>query len=317
MILYMGVDAGGTSTRMLAQTPNGPPDLHLHDGGANLLRHGETHVATRIAALVRQVQASRPEATPGALVAGVAGAGQIDAQQSLAARIREELGNAAPPIVQIVHDGVVSLETAFPADSGMLIIAGTGSALLARSRKGILSRAGGWGYLIGDEGSGHTIGKKGIAAVAHELDGGPRTTLTHRLGKRHGIEGRQALLQAIFVEQWPVQTMAPIVLEAATEGDAVAQRIVKSEVAALAQQALWLYRRASDIKHRICLTGGMSQSRHYRTAFTCALNTVLPDFTLSRTERPSTYGAARLAQQLAKNRLRPADLRVTDSGDGR
>ncbi len=313
LLQYVGIDAGGTLTRLLARTVDGRADLVLRGDGTNLLRHGEEHAARLMASLLRQVLVARSDLPLGAVVAGVAGAGEPEAQQPLAKRIRELLGGAAPKIIEVIHDGVIALETAFPASSGMLMIAGTGSAVLARTKRGTIARVGGWGYLLGDEGSGYAIGRRGMAAVAHAADGGPTTTLAARLAERHDIIGRRALLFAAYTDLWPLQHMAPIVLEASEEGDAVAQKIVATEVMALTQQARWLQQLEPDICPRICLSGGLSRSAYYYAAISQALQTILPEFQLGRQTKPSIRGAVSLAQQLAEGTVMPAALRVTGS----
>ena len=315
MSLYIGVDAGGTMTRLLARGSNSHSDLHFRAGGANLMRDGEEKVVTCLMGLIDKVSAARPGEEFRGMVAGVAGAGHINSQRTLAEKLREALGDKAPPVLEIVHDGVIALDTAFPNCSGMLVIAGTGSALISRTKDGQLARVGGWGYLIGDEGSGYTIGKRGLSAVAHALDGGPYTTLVQRLADNHDINGRYELIKSIFREQWALQAMAPIVLEAATEGDTVAMELLQSEVSLLVQQASWLYAQAPNIKRQICLSGGLSRSKIYRKAFVQSLRKKLPDFELCRSEIASTYGAVRLAQLLHEKKIDPPSLRVSDSDD--
>ncbi len=312
---YVGIDAGGTLTRLLARTIDDRADLVIRGKGANLLRHGEEQTARLLASLVRQALAAHPGTPLAAVVAGVAGAGEPEAQQSLAKKIRGLLGSAAPQIIEILHDGVIALETAFPASSGMLMIAGTGSAVLARTNRGTIARVGGWGYLVGDEGSGYAIGRRGMTAVAHAADGGPATTLAERLAERHGINGRRALLAAVYTDLWPLQHMAKVVLEASEEGDAVAQKIVATEVMALTRQARWLQQLEPHICPRICLSGGLNRSAYYYAAISQAVQKVLPEFQLGRQTKPSIRGAVSLARQLAEGTVVPAALRVTGSAD--
>ncbi len=307
--LYIGIDAGGSKTRLLARTAGSAQALQLKATGANLLRHGEDHVARLFARLVRQAQQSYPGHSLGAVVAGVAGAGETRAQRSLSGRIRGLLG--AIPVLEIVHDGVIALEAAFPGESGMLLIAGTGSAVLARTAGGVFTRAGGWGYLFGDEGSGYAIGRRGLAAIAHALDGGPATLLCDLVQDRHGIRGRHALLKGVSSGRLPIQHMAPSVLTAAEAGDTVAQDIVGEEVLALAWQARWLQQRTPDISPRICPTGGMIRSSYYLESLARTLQGMLPGFRLCRQAQPSTVGAVTFAMQLAEGAVEPAALRVT------
>ena len=313
-VQHVGIDAGGTCTSLRAEASDGRPPLMLRDQGANLLRHGAAHTARLLASMLQQVLDARPDLPLGTVVAGVAGAGRRSDQHDLARRIRRRLGRAAPQALEVVHDGVVALEAAFLGLSGMLIIAGTGSAVLARTRRGRLARVGGWGYLVGDEGSGYALGRRAMRAIAHAADGGPTTTLGGYLQKHHGIAGRADLLAAIYKNRWPLQHLAPIVLRASEEGDAVAREIVTLEVNALAQQARWLHDSTAEIRPRLCLPGGLSRSAHYRAALSSALQSMLPAIALLRQTQPATLGAAFLARRLADGTLTAAALHFSDSG---
>ena len=310
--LCIGIDAGGTATQALVRHSDGTPDVALLAKGANVMRHGKAHVSNVLTSLLRTALEAAPLE---AVVAGVAGAGNAHTQHWLADSIRVQLGAHAPAVLEVVHDGVIALEAAFPGGSGMLMIAGTGSGVVARTVDGVLARAGGWGYRFGDEGSGYALGRKGVAAAAHALDGGPATTIQARIASQHGYHDRAALISAVYEAHWPLQQVAPLVLGAAQNGDAVAQRIVREEVQALARQALWLHQRTRNIDPRVSLTGGLSRSSYYVDETAHALAHLLPTCRLSRLEQPNTFGALSLAGRLAAGAIAPGALRVTDSGD--
>ena len=314
---YVGIDAGGTKTRLLVRTNGGHEEFELRRDGVNLIRHGEEHTAQLLVSLLHQTVKVNSGVPVCAVVAGIAGAGEPAAQASLVNRIRQLMGSAAPPIIEVIHDGIIALETAFPQSSGMLMIAGTGSVVLARTHDGTLKRAGGWGYLIGDAGSGFAVGRRGVTAITHAADGGPATSLGASLAKHFGIRERAALLAEVYTERWPLQHVAPIVLQASEEGDTVAREIVQEEVLALAQQAQWLRQRTPALNPHLCLAGGMAQSAHYRTMLQLALRSVLPDFRFSHQTQHSARGAASLARQIAEGTLEATALRFSDSGDYR
>ena len=177
----------------------------------------------------------------------------------------------------------------------MIIIAGTGSSLMARSDEGTLLRAGGWGYIFGDEGSGYALGACGLNAVAATFDGGPSTALRHLLAERYGIATPDVLKHQVYREHWPVQQVAPLVIEAAQAGDAEAKRIIAEQTAALARQAGWLARRARPIAPRVALLGGLSQAAFYREALAAALRAEMPDWHVQEPVHSALVGALRLA----------------------
>ena len=101
------------------------------------------------------------------LVVGVAGVGRKDERENLAAAL-EDLDVAEEVVVET--DAEIALEDAFNGGAGIILIAGTGSIAHGRGPSGQRSRCGGWGPLVGDEGSGAWIGRRvlGIVAAAHD-----------------------------------------------------------------------------------------------------------------------------------------------------
>ena len=297
--LYIGLDAGGTKTELLAQVSAHAPPVSLIGPAGNLQRQGREATAEVLATLVRQALAQQPGATLEAVCAGVAGAGNAADQQALAASMQRLLHNLAPFRLQITHDGAIALEAAFEGGSGVMIIAGTGSILFGRTHDGNTVRAGGWGYLLGDEGSGHALGLHGLRAVAHAYDGGPPTHLQTLLATRHGLDTPGALVHSVYREAWPVQQMARLVLDAAEDGDDIARRIVREQTQALARQAAWLAERSGPIAPRLALLGGLSRSTYYKQALSEALRAALPGWRIEQPLHPPVVGALRLAMATA------------------
>ena len=293
--LYIGLDAGGTKTEALARTSQQADPTRLSGPAANLQRQGVEATARVLATLIEQALAQHPDARLHAVCAGVAGAGSPDDQHTLATHVRSLLGDEAPALVQITHDGAIALEAAFEGGSGVIVIAGTGSILFARTRRGEVLRAGGWGYLLGDEGSGHVLGIHGLRAVAHAFEGGPPTRLHTLLAERHGLATPDALKRSVYRENWPVQQMARLVIEAAEQGDAEAQRIIAEQTGALAQQVTWLAGQTVEVEPRLALLGGLTQSAFYKEALADALLGALPGWRVREPLHPPVVGALRMA----------------------
>lgn len=295
--LFIGLDAGGSKTELLAHTTEAEAGaLVLHGEAANLQRLGLATTTRVLCDLIQQAQAQRPSLEVGGICAGVAGAGRAEDQQQLAAAVRAELGRGYPP-VGIVNDAEIAVEAAFEGASGMILIVGTGSMALARLEDGSLCRAGGWGYLLGDEGGGYQLGLHGLRAILAMHDGGPPTALRDRLAARYGLATPEDWIRAVYREQWPLQQVAPLVVDAAAEGDAEAQRILKEQTAALARQVGWLVGRCGPIAPRLALLGGLTREDHYRTTLLAALRHHLPGWALQKPLHRPVVGALRLACQ--------------------
>ncbi len=296
--LYIGLDAGGSTTELLGRVvpgADGTGDLCLQGPGTNPNRVGTEEAAQGMADLVRQAMRRIPSARLVSVYAGVAGAGSAEEQQDLAARLRRALGDEAPPSVHVVHDALIALEAAFGEGSGLIVIAGTGSVVFARAEDGTVRRGGGWGYAIGDEGSGYALARAALRAIGHAFDGGPPARLRTLLAEEHGLHTREAIIERVYHTKWPLQEAAGLVLRAAAAGDAIAQRILEEQTAALAQQVVWLAEREPPVEPRLALIGGLTNEAVYVEAFHAALYRALPDWTIHPTPEAPVTGALRLA----------------------
>ena len=297
--MCIGIDAGGSNTELLARTVledgDAPKEVHLWGPGANPKRIGVEEAVDRLADLVRRAMRHHSPARCLSLCAGVAGAGSDEDQQDLAARLQRALSGAALGSVRIVHDANIALEAGLGADSGVIVIAGTGSVVFARAKDGTVRRVGGWGYLIGDEGSGYALGRAGLHAVAHALDGGSPTRLQALLAERHGLATREAILNSVYHAKQPHQEIAALVLEAAAAGDAVAACILGEQTTLLAGQVTLLADQCSAIEPRIALFGGLINEAIYVEALRGALQRCLPGWSALRAPDAPVVGALSLA----------------------
>jgi N-acetylglucosamine kinase-like BadF-type ATPase len=291
----IGLDAGGSKTELLAGSRPDEGGLTLFGPSANPKRGGHGKAVQALVSLVREAMAQRPGVPVAAICAGIAGAGRPEDQEAISRDMREALGPDAPDHLIIVHDARIALEAAFEGGSGIMVIAGTGSVALAQTDDGSLHRVGGWGYLLGDEGSGHAIGLAGLRAITDALDGGPQTMMQPLLTERLGIETPSDLIRNVYDEHWPVQKMAPLVIEAATRGDEPAQQIVHEEARLLARQVAWLASSCSGVQPRVALMGGLTQNAYYREELTRALGETLPGWDVQNPLHRPVVGAWRLA----------------------
>src|SRR5271157_3119977 len=176
MPYYLAIDGGGTKTRCLLADET--TVLANAMGGSNMVRLGEQSAREALHTAVRRVctTAKISPAQIRAVCIGAAGA----ARPEIATKIRNilaELMGAAPANIEVVSDAEIALEAAFGAGPGVIAIAGTGSIAYGRDTAGRIVRAGGWGFAISDEGSGHWIGRHAISAVVNAHDQGIETAL--------------------------------------------------------------------------------------------------------------------------------------------
>jgi N-acetylglucosamine kinase-like BadF-type ATPase len=131
----------------------------------------------------------------------------------------------------VVNDALVALVAAVGEEPGVVIVCGTGSICYGRNERGLAARAGGWGYILGDEGSGYWIGRRALAAAVREVDGrGPRTALTDDVLAHFGVPDAAGLVRIVYNREVPranVATLGPTVQRARDRGDAVAMQILE------------------------------------------------------------------------------------------
>lgn len=295
----VGLDAGGSNTSLLATCEDCSEPIDRHGAATNFQRAGVEQSARTLATLVRRTLRPYRPIDRLSVCAGVAGAGRPVEQTALADHLRRALKDEADVVrVEVVHDAHIALATAFGSGSGLVIIAGTGSVVFARAQDDTTYRAGGWGHLLGDAGSGYAVGRAGLRAVAEAFDGGTNTSLRAHVDEQYGIDGREALIHQVYQDDLALQDVAPLVIEAAANDDPVASNILTSQAAALTQQVEGLLERADGIAPRVALLGGMLRNEHYAQVLRRALRTRVPDWSVEILRHEPVVGALRRARHL-------------------
>jgi glucosamine kinase len=188
---------------------------------------------------------------------GAAGAGREPEQRELAGAL---VAAQVARRVRVAGDSEVTLAAAFGDGPGILINAGTGSIAFARGPDGRLHRAGGYGWQLGDEGGGYWLGRRALAAAVRATDEpGESSTLLERLLVALGLRHLDDLIRwTATASPAQVASLAPHVLNAAREGEAVAQRAVAEAAAELARLVGALARHFPDAEPvAVATVGGL------------------------------------------------------------
>lgn len=298
----VGLDAGGSKTLLLARCNDRSHRIERRGPPANPQRGGVEETAGVLGTLTQEAVRPCQPVDLLSVCAGVAGAGRAEEQEGIADRLQRSLMDEADSVhVQVVHDASIALDAAFGSESGVVVIAGTGSVVFGRATDGTTRRVGGWGHLLGDAGSGYAVGRAGLRAVAEAFDGGAETALRTCLGKRYGIDDRGTLIHRVYQERFAIQDIAPLVISAAEDGDTVASNILATQTARLAQQVEWLLSQNRSqnrsIAPRIALLGGMLQNQGYAQRLHRTLRDTLPDWSIERLQHEPAVGALRRARR--------------------
>ncbi len=295
MPLFIGIDAGGTTTEALAARTDEAGNLEQewsHRGtGIQARRLSPPDVVDRVAVLIERLSREAPDAPLGGVVAGIAGAADI--ADDLTERLRQRIGSAN---VEIVHDGILALETAFGPSEGIAVVAGTGSVVLGRDADGQAHRMGGWGYRLGDEGSGYALGRAALRAVGDAMDGGPSTDLALSIEQSLGISNRKQLLAHVYDDNTPLSEAASLLIEASSQ-DTVARHILKDETEKLASLVSRMQTR-TVLPSRAVLFGGLRHAPAYVSALQEALHAIDREWELHVASDDPVRGALKRALRL-------------------
>jgi glucosamine kinase len=307
--IFLGIDGGGSKTSCVIGDENSVLGTGTSEG-SNVVRVGKARARESLQAAIRQacaaanMSASRIEKT----CVGIAGG----ARTEIAEVVQRLVSEFVPGEVVVVGDMVIAMEAAFGGGPGVIVIAGTGSIAYGRNPAGQTARAGGWGFAISDEGSGHWIGRSAVAASMRAFD-------------EAGAEGTSPLLEGIM-KSWGVTTheqmvvaangalkiagthdfaaLLPAALHAAEAGDAAARTILMQAGAELATLAKIVIGRmfGSGESVPVALSGGVfCNCEVVRRVFYDQLRAEYPQILPNTTPVDPAEGALELARKSARS----------------
>ncbi len=272
MTLFAGVDGGGSKTLAVLIDQNGQEvgrgradsaNYQLFSAQGYSAQQAAHLAAEQVAQAIRQALPAGESA--GSLLAAFAGLAGIDTPVALEL-VNEQLANTAlvpSQKWQLVNDAQLVLY-GLPNRQGLGLIAGTGSIAVGCNSEGRTARSGGWGYLLGDEGSGYQIGQAALQAITRAADGrGKATRLLPRVLSEWQLAEPAQLIEAVYSrtagQNQKIARLAPLVFELAAEGDPVAKRLAKQAALQLAVAVRAVYRQlyATGQPYNLAFGGGL------------------------------------------------------------
>jgi len=276
-------------------------------GPSNYQAVGLEKAMAAIQAAVQQAweAAALPPQRAAAACLGLAGVDRAE-DHSLVERAVRSLGLARQ--VHIVNDAVIALAAATRTGIGVVVIAGTGSIAYGMNAQGNQRRAGGWGHLIGDEGSAYDIGRRALQAVMRAYDGrGPQTALTPAILQYWQISSPEDIISKIYGPLLPrpqIAALAQVVVATARQGDPVARSILNDAVHELVTTAITVIRHLGMDRSpvEVAVAGGMFRTEDLIYApFVAALRALVPGAQVVVSSHEPALGAVKLAQRLVEN----------------
>jgi N-acetylglucosamine kinase-like BadF-type ATPase len=302
----LGIDAGGTKTVCLLADANGDILAEARGAGANLQASGELE-AEKVLHDVMERALGDHDVRPAAICLGIAGVDRprdADAVRSIMRRI------GFKSRVLVVNDALVALTAGAGDDPGVVLIAGTGSIAYGRDGTGRAARAGGWGYLLGDEGGGFWIGRAALAAVVRQFDHrGPATLLTDMVLEHMHLASPTDLIHAIYdrgIQRLAIGSIAAVVQQALEQGDAVAADILRRATTELSSAASAVIQRLEmrGDQFPIILSGSTFRGiPQLVSGVTATLSDVAPRSDVHLLQQEPAVGAVQLALAYARGGL--------------
>lgn len=305
----VGVDGGGTKTLCVVLDPR----KHvIGQGRASSSNRNSVGDEAARANLTRAVNdaltaAGLQHREVGAVCAGIAGADR-PMERSIVTGWFNELFPGIPTL--IYNDALIALASGTGGEQyGVVVISGTGMIVYGVDANGQMRRAGGWGPIFGDKGSGYAIGTAALAAIANAADGlGPPTALEGALLDYLDLNSPQALIPWAYSDlSWArIAELSPLVVECAQQNDPVAVAIIEEAAVDLAAAVEHVVRNLNLLNEpiSIVLSGGNLGVGFFGSLVSQHLHTLVPKAQLVRPNVEPVVGAALLAfNHLQKGQL--------------
>ena len=305
MAIFLGIDGGGSKTSCLIGDETSVLGTGTA-GGSNMVRVGEAKARESLAKAIGQactVASLKPSQIDRVCV-GLAGAARAEISELTRSMIAEIVaGENGPSEIKVVGDMVIALEAAFGDGPGVIVIAGTGSIAYGRNREGQTARAGGWGFAVSDEGSGHWIGRAAVAAAVGDWDDheDENTPLLTGLMKSWRVKNREQFVLAANATPPPdFAALFPTVVALADSGDRGASDILRQAGIELAKLSGTVIRRLFPLAGAVpvAMSGGVfGSSALVRQVFYNTLRSGHPDAILNPGVIEPVRGALELARR--------------------
>ncbi|MCM3763656.1 N-acetylglucosamine kinase [Neobacillus niacini] len=298
MKYLIGVDGGGTKTEAAAYDLDGHVMSQGMAGFGNLLVNQDQAIAHIVDAIGQCLQPLKREDCA-YLYLGLAGYGGLSNTHPLQNALQRSFGLP----FTIVNDGLIAHAALLKGEDGILTISGTGSVSIAKFADQV-EMAGGWGHLLGDEGSGFWIALEALKKIAIEEDQQrPCSSLTKEILAKLGLNQRMDIKKFVYQSsKGEIAAIVPLIVEQAHFGDAVSQSILHEAGIHLAHLTLAAYHKLPFPELiKIAVKGSvLTKIPFVQKAFLNTIMETLPEAQLILDEVSSTLGCYYLAKKIMK-----------------
>ena len=295
----IGIDGGGTRTVGILATETGEHLTQVESGPSNYHVVGEMETQAVLENVIGELRekAGIPSTASIRFCLGMAGLGRAG-DKKIIGRICDELGISGNRI--LTHDAHIALVGGTEKQDGVIVISGTGAIVYGINADGKDARASGWGYLLGDEGSGYDIAIKGLRAVVRAADGrGDSTELTNRILNELELNAPDELIRwAHAASRDTIAQLSEAVFDAARSSDTIAEQIVDDATDELVCAASSVIKRlAFNGTFDIVLSGGnLIHQPMFSDKLRQQFARLAPNASVHLPKHDPAYGAVLLAQ---------------------
>ena len=199
----------------------------------------------------------------------------------------------------IESDARVALEGALAGEPGAVLIAGTGSVIFGKDKTGIIHRAGGFGRVIGDEGSGYSIGVKTLKHVSNMLDGrNQKDELLERFSTIFHVSDENDLISLVHNPGFDVASIAMFTIKNADEGSETAKNILDRESDELVKHITVVKDKLGLKPLKLVLIGSLIENQNYYSQLLTKKVKALKDIELTERKYSPEMGAVIMAQNI-------------------
>ncbi len=302
--LFLGIDGGGTKTIMVIINEN-KDIIHRDVGGTININGTDVHKASEN---LRKLLIRLPYRNN--IVAGCLGIAGISNKHTQSFLDEAKRDGVFPCNIDIVGDHVIALIGALTDNQGILLISGTGSICVGKSRTGEILRTGGMGHLIDDLGSGYSIGRDILSAVVKMHDGRiEKTPLYHDVFNYLGITTVEELVEFVYHpkrEKKDIADIAKLLPKSYEREEQIGIDIKNRAASDLLSLCKPLIRKMKINQGVIALSGGiLHNDKELRKTFEALVQKDLQGFKCINPKMDAAFGAALMARDSTRPRLTP------------
>ena len=297
MKYFLGIDGGGTKTTAAVSDENGNILLKRKGKTINFYSVGMEKARENFLAVIDDIYSELGQITFEGVFVGCSALDREADEETL----NNLCGGINAKKIKMDSDLFVALKSVENAVCPCVAICGTGSMVIGETENGEIKFKGGWGHILGDEGSGYVISLNALKCCANFCDTGEESILLQKAMAYFNVDDFRKVIDIIYAPETTKDVIAQFVFkvrEAAQEGDYFAESIIVNEAHNFARTVLCLLNEIEK-SSVLALYGGIFENdKLFRETFIEDINEFYPELTIQLLDVPPEEGALKIAREL-------------------